>query len=263
MTPDVLHLDVEAIRFRRITLNIATRVVAHELGMAEAGFRRIEQGTGDEHLTIHQLGRLARMLEMDPRDLIRSTHDEVQPEPEPADDELVSRLGPLLFLIGRAVPVATLADIVRSDSETVSRALDQLRDQLAPGGLVVSVGKPGATLVPAHTRPGAAQARQLLRQAERRSALNTPGGRLLHQLARGEHLPQVLRQPQRQQLSILVNAGWVDAPARPEPDAPRFRLSADVAFSLVLDDGEPTETACASVWTAPTGQAKFKWLEEA
>lgn len=66
----------------------------------------------------------------------------------------------------------------------------------------------------------------------------------------------MLKQPQRQQLSILVTAGWLDAPARLEADVPRFRLSADVTFSRVLDDGEPTETACASVWTAPTGPAE-------
>lgn len=75
----------------------------------------------------------------------------------------MSRLGPLLFVIGRAVPVATLAELTGTESEAVSRARERLREQLASGGLMVSVGKPGATLVPAHTKPGAAQARQLLR----------------------------------------------------------------------------------------------------
>lgn len=89
------------------------------------------------------------------------------------------------------------------------------------------------------------------------------GGGSRGQLARGEQLPQMLKQPQRRQLSIRVTAGWLHAPARREADVPRFRLRADVAFSLVLDDGEPAETASASVWTAPTGQATFTWLEEA
>ncbi len=88
MTADVLRLDVEAIRFRRITLNIATRVVAQELGMAEAGFRRIEQGTGDEHLTISQLGRLAAVLEMDPADLLVRATDAADADDRPG---LVSR----------------------------------------------------------------------------------------------------------------------------------------------------------------------------
>lgn len=91
--------------------------------------------------------------------------------------------------------------------------------------------------------------------------LDAGGGGSRGQLARGEQLPQMLKQPQ--QLSILVTAGWLYVPARREADVPRFRLRADVAFSLVLDDGEPAETASASVWTAPTGQATFTWLEEA
>jgi hypothetical protein len=269
MTGQPFGLDTELARFRRISLDISVRTIAGEVGFAEAAYRRIEDGVGSEHLTIAQLGRLAAVLHLDPHDLLRSSQSAPDSDVGPQADEmstaaedLVATLGPLLFHLGRAVPVATLADLLGSDSATVESALARLRDQLAPGGLVVSVGKPGATLVPAHTAHGASKTRRLLRLAEQRGALNSHGARLLHQLAGPRGLPSQLKQRQRKQLSILAHAGWVGADAQSRGASSRFRLSDEVAFSLVLDDGEPTETAIASVWTAPTGRAKFKWLQE-
>lgn len=270
MTGPQLRLDIATIRDRRISLNLPTRILAGELGIAEAGYRRFEGGDTDGHLTITQLGRLAATLELDARTLLLTepttghrTQTDLPPDEAGAKAraELVRLLGPMLLIIGRAVPVATLADLVGADSAAVQAALEQLRDQLAPGGLVVSLSKPGATLVPGHTKQGAAVTRQLLRQAERRAALNTPSARLMHRLSRGDTLAQVPKQAERQQLSILVQAGWLQAPPGRSGVPNRLVLHPDVAYSLVLEDGEPTEQASASVWTEPSNRAKFTWLD--
>lgn len=268
MTTDQLHLDVESIRSRRIALNISSRVIAGDLGMAEAGYRRLESGLTDEHLTITQLGRLAAALELDPATLLRATPKVVEVSPAdsdstPDDEELVALLGPLLQIVGRAVSIAALAEVVGADTTAVTAALERLKAQLAPGGLVVSIGKPGVTLVPAHSKLGAQAVRQLLRQNDNRGAMNTPGARLLHVVARGSTLPQVPKQAERQQLSILVRAGWLHTPAGRSGAPNALALHPDVAFSLVLDDGEPTERASTTVFTAPTRRKQFTWLDDA
>lgn len=255
------HLNLELIKSRRIVADLSQRTVADAIGWSERAYAGVETGLVDMNLSISQLLVLAQLLGVAPVDLLPATEHTSTTPPSPEDEALQAQMGSLLFIAGKAVSAGALARVLETDTAAVEAAMGRLRDRLVSCGLRLSVGKPGAVLMPAHTSTGVAATRRLLRVADQRGGVPGPAGRMLFRLVSGGKLAHFPKQKERHQLSVLVNAGWV----RPRGDraaAPNtVEVHPDVRYSLALDDGFTVEPATATLMDVMTlSRRQFTWF---
>lgn len=254
-----LVLDARFVRARRIEMNVSCREIATALGMSEAGWRRIEGGSNDRALTLAQLNVVARLLAVPVIELLssgdgRAAVDDV--------DDLDARVGTILQVAGRAVPIAMLAAVTGATTEAIAAALDRLRDRLAPAGLVISVSATEVSLVPGARSLRDAAVRDLLRTADLRGALPAPAARMLHRLARGEALPQTPKKDERSRIALLLRGGWITPGEGSSAGIASAALHPDVRYSLALDDGFACEVATTTPHPA-VRRLKLPWLRDA
>lgn len=256
-----LRLDLPFVRARRIERDLSIRTVAPALGLSEPGWRRVEDGDTDANLSLAQVGTLADLLGVHPAELLVATDRPTAPAAG-VDSTLTQRVGALLLVAGRAVPMATLADMLGATSDAVAAAVQALTAQLEPAGLVVSVGKPGVTIVPAALSLRDAAVRDALRVGDLRGALPGPAARMLHRIARGEPLPQAPKRQERLRLQVLLRGGWLTVPVGRHSTARALLVHPDVRFSLALDDGHQLRTATATVHEITRRSRRFPWLDD-
>ena len=251
-------VNTALIAARRLELNLSLREVADALGLAEAGWRHLEQGNNLDCLTLGQLGVLADLLCVPIEDLLVGE----QPVAPPAASALEQRVGAALLLAGRSLSLGLLAEAMGATTDDVRAALDALQARLAPAGLVVSRKGVHATLVPDRGSLQDDGIRAAMRAGDARDGLPSAPARLLHRLASGESMAQAPSREDQARAATLLRGGWVVAGEEARSGHAAVALHPDVRFSLALDDGVTYARAEATLLQAPRGRRHLPWLDD-
>lgn len=228
-------LDAQLIRERRMELGLSERKLSEKLGagVSQSVVRGIEAGTNHADLTLGDLCRLARQLDLPLGRLFteqtRSTAD--APPAGPATeaehiDKAVGLLASVLHEVDRAVPVSTLAELTSLTLDEVDSVLVELDARLASTGLRLNRVHGEISIRPANPGPSSAVVREAWRRHLARRSLDIGQARLVYRALRDD-LPRTVGESERLRGASLVNAGVLE-----RTHSGGLELSADVVLSL-------------------------------
>ncbi len=234
----IVLLDPATVRHRRLQLGLTESYLGALCGVSSSVIRRLESGWPQDDLSARFITLLADNLGSPVAELLDTTHqaDTVPHAPTGARD--ARDLGSLLLGVGEPVPLEAICealdwDLGRLDTATatLSVALDAAGGALIDNGATLRIAD-DITPISRDTLDTAA------RGAFARRRPNKPELRAVHKLIRGsiirrEDADTITGQTiaRLRTIGVLTNAA---SPAGVKADPPK--LSADVIFSLMLDD---------------------------
>ncbi len=232
-------IDHHLVRARRLELGISERKLTAMMGagVSQTVVRGIEAGTNHADLTLGDIQRLARLLDLPMQKLLapsRTPKTEDQ-QAAPADplthaehlDETVHKLSVILTELHRGIPEQTLAELAELTLDGLEEALGELDARLRAVGLRLSRTRGDVVIQPAGDSVDRDTVREVWRRHLARRGINLGHANVLHRAARGE-VSKNLSVDEQLRGASLVNAGILVRTA-----SGGFALSADAAYSML------------------------------
>lgn len=250
MTPvPTATLDSGRLSGRRLELGLSVRGLAAAADISESVIRRLEDPARTNDVPGDRLVRLAEALGCSPSWLVGG--DAV------TDDVRV--LGATLWRVAgeQLVPAAALARGLGWVAARVEAAAEGLNDRLADSGLQVHCSVRGLGIRPAAGAAHEEAAAAVTRAASASSSTPVNHATILHQVARGEPLPNTLSNADEVAIRTLVNAGRLRM-VTGSGSTGRVALTEEVAYSLDVDGASWAGPRTLTVRRPP---ARLPWLE--
>lgn len=236
-------LDGGLVRARRLELGISERQFAASLGpgFSQTVVRNLEAGTNHDTLTMGTVRRVAALLDLPVRRLLRpDAADFPAPVPGPRTLEehvhqAAALIGGVLCELDRPVSVRALADLADITLDVLPQVLTTLDTTVQPAGLRLHRVSGSVALRPREGVLNKDAVREAWRRHLGRRSLDVGQANLVARAARGETIKAVTND-ERVRGGSLVNAGILVRTA-----SGGFALSDDVAFSLLSASPTPAD----------------------